>query len=366
MNLLPTTFRGPSLAAAVLLTSAMALLVGGSASAATSFAPVIAQVQPKIVKIYGAGGFNGMAHYQSGFLISADGFVLTAWSYVLDSDVVNVILNDGRKFKAELKGIDPKLELAVLKIDAKELPFFELAKTATPEEGSRVLAFSNLFGVATGDEAASVLHGILSIQTKLEARRGVYETPYQGPVYVVDAMTNNPGAAGGALTNLHGELIAMLGKELKNARNNTWLNYAVPINELREAVNEIRAGKVRPRADSQAKKAKDPLELSMLGLNLVNTGLERAPPFIDQVYGDSPAAKAGLRTDDLIVFLDNQLVQNSKSLRAEMLRIERDEAIRLTVMRDGQLMEFTLQAPASDEPRSEKPARRSEDDRDER
>src|SRR4051794_2972079 len=192
-----------------------AVCMGASpAIAATSFAPVIAQVQPKIVKIYGAGGFNGLAHYQSGFLISSDGLVLTAWSYVLDSDVVNVILNDGRKFKAEMKGIDPKLELAVLKIDAADLPYFELNKNAKPEEGDRVLAFSNLFGVATGDEAASVLHGVLSIQTKLEARRGIFETPYQGPVYVVDAMTNNPGAAGGALTNLHGELIAMLGKEL--------------------------------------------------------------------------------------------------------------------------------------------------------
>src|SRR4051812_41991282 len=95
--------------ASQLVTMALAATAGGSASAATSYAPVIAQVQPKIVKIYGAGGFNGLAHYQSGFLISNDGLVLTAWSYVLDSDVVNVILNDGRKFKAQMKGIDPKL-----------------------------------------------------------------------------------------------------------------------------------------------------------------------------------------------------------------------------------------------------------------
>ena len=56
-----------------------------------------------------------------------------------------------------------------------------------------MLAFSNLFGVATGDEPASVLHGIVAAKTRLEARRGVFDTPYKGPVYVVDAMTNNPG-----------------------------------------------------------------------------------------------------------------------------------------------------------------------------
>jgi serine protease Do len=169
--------------------------------------------------------------YQSGFLISAEGHVLTAFSYVLDSDTVTVTLDDGRKFDATLLGAEPRLDVAVLKIDSTELPFFDLKQAATG-----VLAFSNLFSVAVGDEPVSVLHGIVSAVTSLDARRGVFETPYQGPVYVLDAMTNNPGAAGGALTNMQGQLLGMLGKELRNSRTNTWLNYAVPANELVEAV----------------------------------------------------------------------------------------------------------------------------------
>ena len=82
----------------------------------------------------------------------------------------------------------------------------------------------------------------------------MFETPYHGPVYVLDVTTNNPGAAGGALVTRRGELAGMLGKELRNALNNTWLNYAVPIGELRQSVEEIRAGKFVARRDAETAK----------------------------------------------------------------------------------------------------------------
>ena len=77
-----------------------------------------------------------------------------------------------------------------------------------------MLAVSNIFGVATGNEPASVQKGTVSAVTRLEARRGEFETPYRGPVYVLDVTTNNSGTAGGALVTRRGELAAMLGKEL--------------------------------------------------------------------------------------------------------------------------------------------------------
>ena len=64
---------------------------------------------------------------------------------------------------------------------------------------------------------------------KLPLRRGVFEAPYRGDVYVIDAISNNPGAAGGALTTRKGELIALIGKELQNSLTDTWINYAVPL-----------------------------------------------------------------------------------------------------------------------------------------
>ncbi len=314
-----------------------------SAARAASFSDVIRDGQRKSVKIYGAGGLRGLESYQSGFLISAEGHILTVFSHVLDSDTITVTLDDGRKFDAQLVGADPRLEIAVLKIDATDLPCFDLNQQAPASVGTRVLTFSNLFGVATGDESVSVLHGSVAAVSSLAARRGAFETPYQGPVYVLDAMTNNPGAAGGALTNMRGQLLGILGKQLRSSRNNTWLNFAIPIHELTESVANIEAGKSKPDDQANAsKRSEHPLVPADLGLVLVPNVLERTPPFIDDVHPDSPAAKAGLRADDLVVMVNNQLVQSCQDVMTEIGRADRDAEINLEVVRDGELMQITV------------------------
>ncbi len=310
---------------------------------------IVQDVQPKMVKIYGAGGFKGLEAYQSGFLISADGHVLTAYSYVLDADYITCTLDDGQKYEAKMLGADPRLEVAVLKIEAKELPHFDLKQVVTAVEGTRTLAFSNLYGVAVGDEPTSVLHGSIAARSTLEARRGAFETLYTGSVYVVDAMTNNPGAAGGALTNLRGELLGMLGKELRNSRNNTWLNYAIPIAELSEAIDRIKAGKAPPVTnDRPDKRLENPLTLAAMGLVLVPNVLERTPPFIDQVRPGSIAASVKLKPDDLILFVDEQLIHSSNALKTVLQRIEIDTPIRITVMRGNELIDFNLEVPRAE------------------
>ncbi|HEY2147818.1 MAG TPA: trypsin-like peptidase domain-containing protein [Pirellulales bacterium] len=330
----------------IFVISCVALLLPRPALAGPSLARVSAQVQPKIVKIFGAGGLHGLAIYQSGFLISADGYVLTVWSHVLDVDDVTVILDDGRKFQGKLAGADPRLELALLKIDATDLPHFDLAQSPPAAEGTRVIAFSNLFGVATGEEPASVQHGTISAVTTLDARRGAYETPYQGPIYVLDAMTNNPGAPGGALTDLEGHLLGVLGKELRNSKNNIWLNFAIPTNEFVTSIDAIRTGK--PPVDpekSKPKKPDNPLTLDRLGLVLIPDVLERTPPFIDEVRPESAAAKAGVKPDDLVLLVDNQVIQSCGGLVKELAMRESDSEVHLTLMRGNELLEVQLKAP---------------------
>ena len=336
--------RSPAwLVAAVFL--AAVLLAARPAAAGPSLSHVIGQVQPKIVKIFGAGGLRGLESYQSGFLVSADGYILTVWSHVLDSDETTVILNDGRKFTSKLVGADPRLELAVLKIDSQDLSYFDLSAAVPAAEGTRVLAFSNLFGVATGDEAASVLHGNVSAVTTLDARRGSYETPYQGPIYALDAMTNNPGAAGGALTDLHGRLLGVLGKQLRNARNNIWLNFAIPTAEFATSVEAIRQGKAAPSTDkNKPKKPDNPLTLARLGIVLVPNVLDRTPPFVDAVRPGSAAARVGVRPDDLILLVDNRVVQSCTALQTELEEREADAEVRLTLMRGTELVEVQLKA----------------------
>lgn len=307
-----------------------------------SFAEIVDEVQPKIVKIYGAGGLQRLEAYQTGFLISPDGHVLTVWSYVLDTDVLTVTLNDGRKFEAQLVGADPRMQIAVLKVEAEDLPHFRLGDSVDAATGSRVLAFSNLFGVATGNEPVSVMHGLVSAKSPLSARSGAFDVLYRGPVYVLDAITNNPGSAGGALTSRRGELLGLLGKELRNSLNNTWLNYAIPVPELIGPVDDILAGKRPPRAEEVQPKARQPLTLSRLGIVLVPDVLERTPPFIDDVRPESPAQRAELRPDDLIVFIEDRLVQSCKDLVDELDYVEYDASVKLTIMRGQQLIEVEL------------------------
>ena len=319
---------------------------GGAFSAAraegASLHEVVDSVQPKIVKIYGAGGLQGLEAYQSGFLISADGYLLTVWSYVLDTDQVSVTLDDGRKFTAEFVGSDPSLEIAVLKIDATDLDYFELNDAVILDPGRRVLAFSNLFGVAAGDEAASVLHGSVAAKTNLAARRGAFETAYRGPVYVLDAMTNNPGAAGGALTDVAGNLSGLLGKELRSSLSNTWLNYAIPISELSIAVEDIRAGRRRPRNDDEMRKPLVAHTPATLGIVLVPDVLSKTPPFVDRILPGSAASEAGLRPDDLVLFVNGQVADSCKAVLDELSFVDVIDPVQLTVLRGSDLVEIDI------------------------
>jgi S1-C subfamily serine protease len=321
----------------VLLTWASSMAIAGPIT------ETIDAVQPKMVKIYGAGGLQGMEAYQSGMLVSPEGHVLTAFSHVLDTDDLVVALGDGRRLQAKLLGADPRLEVAVLKVEGKDLPHFDLAKAAPAERGTRVLALSNMFGVAAGEEPVTVQHGSVAAITRLEARQGVFETPYDGPVYVLDVVTNNPGAAGGALVNRRGELLGMLGKELRNARNNTYLNYALPIRELRESVDLIRQGKfVARKPDTGKKKPERALSPAVLGLALVPDVVERTPPYVDRVLRGSAAAKAGLRPDDLIVLVNDRLVQSCRNVVEELSYVDQEEQVRLSVIRGREMIEVVI------------------------
>jgi len=321
----------------------LAAVLAAPASGQSSFAEIAEQTQPKIVKIFGAGGLRGLEAYQSGFLISGQRHILTVWSYVLDSDALTVYLNDGRKLQAEVVGMDPRTEIAVLKVDADSLPHFNLDEAVPLTSGAKVLAFSNLYGVALGNEPASVLHGVVAAKTDLAARRGAFETTYRGPAYVLDAMTNNPGSAGGALTDRRGHLAGLLGKELRSSTSNIWLNYAVPISELASTAHDIIAGKFKPAPRGEdVKKPKESHTLAALGIHTVPDFLPRTPPFVESVRSGSPAAKAGVKPDDLILFVNGRVVPSCKLLADELTFIDRLDAVRLTIQRGQDLVEISL------------------------
>ncbi len=343
---------------AVALAAASVLAGAGIARAsdgAASFADAARQVQPKVVKIYGAGGIRGLEHYQSGILISAKGHVLTVSSYVLDSDEVTVVLDDGRHYTAQQVAADPLTEIAVLKFDPgdDEVPHFDLSAAVTAEPGSRVLAFSNLFGIAAGDEPVSMLHGVISAVAPLEARRGAYATNFHGNVYVVDAAANNPGAAGGALTDSQGRLLGMLGKELRSSLTDTWLNYALPVAAFAPTVEDILAGRFTQADLKEVDRPANPLSLAALGIVLVPDVVTRTPPYIDRIVPNSPASSGGLRPDDLVVMIDSQIASSCHQATQLTERLERDAAVHLGVLRGEQFIEVTLKAKPPEPPAKE-------------
>ncbi|MCA9231351.1 MAG: trypsin-like peptidase domain-containing protein [Planctomycetales bacterium] len=311
--------------------------------------PEIREAQRRVVKIYGAGGLKEMEAYQSGVLISPNGHVLTMLSYVLDTDDLVAILDDGRKLPLEFLNSDPLRDIAVLRLQADDesFPYFELTNSPSLQVGQRVMALSNLYGIATGDEAVSVLQGVVTAVAPLDARRGAFQANFNGDVYILDAYANNPGAAGGALVNWQGQLLGMLGKELRSEVTGAWLNYALPISAFSEPVADILAGRDPGNTDSPQFVPAQPMTAESLGLRLIPNILSRTPPYLDTVRRGSPAEQAGLRADDLIVFVQQQPVASHQEFFEQLSRFELDEAIQLDVLRDGVLLQFQLQVATS-------------------
>jgi len=325
----------------------MAALPGafGSTSVAATPGEIIAGAARKVVKLYGAGGVRGLESYQTGILVSPAGHVVTVMSTVLDSDELDCVLDDGRRFRATLKGVDPRRELAVVTIDAEDLPSFVLEESEPLPAGSRVFAISNLFGVAVGDERVSAQHGVVAGFVPLEARRGAYEAPYRGDVYILDCTTNNPGSPGGAVVDWRGRLVGMLGKELRASGSGVWLNYAIPLATIAGGYAEIVAGKSAAGGTATglaAAAAAARFDPALLGMVLLPDLLDRTPPFIESVAAESPAFRAGLRPDDLVIAVGGQSVATRAAVQQAIAALAVGDPVRLSVVRGGTIVECDL------------------------
>jgi serine protease Do len=326
-----------------------------SVRADVSMAQVAAEVQPKMVKVFGSGGVRGVPHYGTGILVSPDGHILSAYSAMLDTPDLRIHLPDGRRFHGKVISVEPQLDVALIKIDkVANLPHFDLSKEAqrpTATVGSGILAFSNLYEVATLSEPVSVQRGVVSAYTKLHGKKGIHDAPYQGDVYITDAVTNNPGSAGGALTTRKGELLGILGKEMTNSLTDTWVNYAVPINaaiegerdnkkvtvKVSDFVTESIAGTYRQLLAREKNKFK-----AIHGIILVPNVVDRTPPYIEEIMPDSPAAKAGFKADDLIVYVQGEQVPTVKTCKELLDSLPPDSEYQIEVRRGEKLLTLKI------------------------
>jgi serine protease Do len=334
-----TPIPNPSRRLASRLALATVALAGFAAPlpAQQTMTPVVREVNKKLVKLYGAGGFKGLPSYGSGILVSPNGWILTANNHILNTVDLRVHLHDGRVYHGKVVYKEPELDVALCKIDGVEdLPYFNFARAAAAppaEPGDWVLAFSNQFNIATRDEPMSVQRGTIEAYTELRGRRGIFDAPFHGEVYFLDAIANNPGAAGGAVTTRRGELIGIIGRELKNTLSDTWVNYALPVQAKVEAIRDdktvtvsladfVREGMAGKYKEVVRKKADKEAGDGYTGIVLVPNAVAITPPYVEEIIPGSPAAKAGLRPDDLIVYIDGELVPSIKQYR-EIVRYTR-------------------------------------------
>lgn len=320
--------------------------IGDAKCAFADVSETVTETLPKVAKLFGAGGMRNLPAHSTGTIVSPDGHIVTVWNHVLDTSTVTVVLDDGRRFDGTMLGADAELDIAVLKIDAQELPYFDLSKAVDAGPGTRILGFSNMYKVATGGEPVSVQMGVVAAVTDLNARRGRWPTPFNGRAYVVDAITNTSGAGGGAVTTLDGNLLGFVGREVKGRDSNVWLNYAMPATDLRNAIERIISGE---RANLELEEKPDPLsdkgDPSRLGVSLVPDVVPRTPAYIEEVIEDGPASDLNLRPDDLIVSVDGQLVPSISALREQLASIESGVKIRVVVRRGRELVEVELRLP---------------------
>jgi serine protease Do len=342
------TTRFGTLFCAVVATAAIAFLPG-RAAAADPFNEVAEKTNKKLVKLFGAGGFSRLNNFGTGIIISKDGYVLTVASQLLDTSDLVVHLWDGQRMKAQVVVVEPELDAAIIKIRAEgrkleegigtELDYFDFAEAAKrppAETGDWVLALSNTFEIALRDEPLSLQRGVVMAYTKLSGRRGIFEFPYTGDVYVTDMIMNNPGAAGGALVNRKGELLGVIGREIKNVLSDTWMNYAIPVTakvdiKIKETVKD-KDGKEKEEEKTVTVSMPEFVSLGMQGkykpvkretrpageggfhgIVFVPNVLERTPAYVEDVVPGSPAAKAGIRPDDLVSFVDGEPVVSIKA-----------------------------------------------------
>ncbi len=352
----------PRLTAAVLA----ALVAAAPGRADESFAAVAEQVNAKLVKLFGSGGIRGLASYGTGVVVSPDGYILTVQSHILDTSDLRVHLADGTRYQARVVAVEPELDVALLKIGndkekVEDLAYFDIAEAAKrplAETGTGVLAFSNLYQIATRDDPLSIQRGVIAAYAKLYGKMGIFDAPYTGNVYVLDAITNNPGAAGGVVTTRKGELLGLIGKELRNELTQTWINYAVPVGAKVDVplgdgktvtvsiVDLVQKKENYQPPKSNREKGKGG---GFTGIVLVANPVERTPPYVEDVMPDSPAAKAGLKPDDLIVYVDGLPVISIQAYKEVLDRYRPGTEVKLEVRRGDRLT--TVPLTLADPPR---------------
>ncbi|MHB8454547.1 MAG: DegQ family serine endoprotease [Acidiferrobacterales bacterium] len=262
----------------------------------------------------------------SGVIVDSDGYIITNNHVVAKADTIKVILGNNREYKAKVIGTDPKTDIAVIKINAKNLPVIPWGDSNKLQVGEYVLAMGNPFGLNQ-----TVTMGIVSAVGRANVGIADYEDFIQTDAAI------NPGNSGGALVNTKGQLVGINTAIFTRSGGYMGIGFAIPSDMARDVMNQlIKHGRV---------------VRGWLGVSIQEVTPELARNFglsephgalVGEVIADSPAAKAGLKAGDVIVGYDGQKIDTPTTLRNLVADTPVGKEVEVKVIRRKESKTFTI------------------------
>ncbi|PWS32104.1 trypsin-like peptidase domain-containing protein [Pedobacter paludis] len=292
----------------------------------------------------------------SGVIISQDGYIVTNNHVVENADKVEVILTDRRKVEAKVIGRDPNTDLALIKVNATGLPVVKMGNSDNVQVGEWVLAVGYPLDLNTTVTAGIVSAKARSIgiigreqqqgnqltEEEYEEYRRTGKRPQQAPNSSIEAFIQtdaaiNPGNSGGALVNANGELIGINSAIASQSGYNQGYGFAIPVNLARKIVDDfMKYGSVKRGyigVNFVPLSADNPEEIKTSEIN----GL-----YVNDVVAGGGAEAAGLKSGDIIKKVDGATIYDSPDLQEKVGRLNPGDKVRLTVLRDGALKDYTV------------------------
>ncbi|MFP4095087.1 MAG: Do family serine endopeptidase [Cyclobacteriaceae bacterium] len=263
----------------------------------------------------------------SGVIVSSDGYIVTNNHVIQDADKVEVTLDDNRLYTAEVIGVDPTTDIALIKIDEKSLPYVEVGDSDNVKIGEWVLAIGNPFGTLT----STVTAGIVSAKARniniLRDRNN-----RQIEAFIQTDAAVNQGNSGGALVNLKGELVGINTAIATPTGSYTGYSFAVPVSLVRKVMNDLMEfGTVQRALLGVQIRNVDAILSDEYGLEIVE-GV-----FVESVATESSAQDAGIQPGDVITNINDTKISNVAQLQEMVARNRPGDQVEVTYLRDGEL-----------------------------
>lgn len=271
----------------------------------------------------------------SGFIVTPDGLVVTNEHVIRDASEIKVTLPDSREFDAEILASDPEYDLALLKINGKNLPYVELGDSDSLIIGEWAIAIGNPFGYLLEDAHPSVTVGVISALHRSIKTGGDIPAVYADMIQTDAAI--NPGNSGGPLVNALGQVVGVNTFIISKSGGSMGIGFAIPINRVKFIINEVeKYGRIRQIWIGLGVQDLTPLIARSLDLESTSGVI------VTNVDRGSPAERAGIKRGDVIVEVNGVKVRNLDNARKAIFGSKVGDSLSFTIIRGGKRIEVKL------------------------